>query len=165
MTQMTSVTVESVTVQVFLGLRYYRCGRYFQRKGRRLHLVVWAHHFGPPPAGCHIHHADGDRANNQSWNLRAQPRAAHLALHASAQPARGVRYAAPAAAAWHGSPAGIAWHRERGRLNRQMATPRAAVCEQCGRAYESVRPRRFCSPRWRQTALRRRRGARARSPA
>ena len=68
------VAVESV---VFNDRKYYRYPesdnpahrRYFARSGHRLHRDVWKHHNGPIPAGMHIHHIDGDTANNDISNL------------------------------------------------------------------------------------------------
>lgn len=72
------------TCQEFLGTRYYTSrGGYFLRGGRALHRVVWAHANGPIPAGYHVHHADGDVANNRIENLALLPAAEHVGHHTS----------------------------------------------------------------------------------
>lgn len=43
--------VISNTVQKFNGVSYYLCGAYFQKKGVRLHRVVWEYHNGAIPNG------------------------------------------------------------------------------------------------------------------
>ena len=71
----------SDTIQEFEGIRYYRCGRYFQRKGVRLHRVVYERHNGSIPQGCHIHHVDDDPRNNALDNLALLLRSIILAHH------------------------------------------------------------------------------------
>ena len=55
------VQVISSTVQRFNGVSYYLCGKYFQRRGVRLHRMVWEYHNGKIPQGYHVHHVDDDR--------------------------------------------------------------------------------------------------------
>ena len=50
------VQVISSTVQRFNGVSYYLCGKYFQRRGVRLHRMVWEYHNGKIPQGYHVHH-------------------------------------------------------------------------------------------------------------
>ena len=63
------VEVLSETRQRFLGQTYYLCGKYFQRKGVRLHREVWREAHGDIPEGYEVHHIDANRANNQLENL------------------------------------------------------------------------------------------------
>ena len=152
----------SGTCQEWRGARFYRCGRYFQRKGSRLHRVVWAAAFGPIPPGHHIHHRDGDPANNVISNLECLSAADHLgARHGEASAKRGRRSivrAAAAAKAWHGSVEGLAWHRQHYDKNCAPALANAKrdfVCEQCGDAFRAISGR-FCSGRckaaWRRAS-------------
>ena len=46
-----------------------------------LHVAVWEFHHGPVPEGCHIHHKDGDRGNNQLENLECLDASEHMSLH------------------------------------------------------------------------------------
>lgn len=163
---MESVNVLSSTCQEFRGTRYYLCGRYFQRKGKRLHIAVWEANFGSVPPGFHVHHIDEDRSHNQPTNLQAIPKGKHLALHMTperrALSKEFMRRANVASRAWHGSPEGKAWHAANGRAQwaRRPAVP--AVCRECGRSYETYFPTRakHCSNACRQKATRERRKTR-----
>ena len=147
-------TVVSETVQEFLGKRFYRCGRYFQRRGRRLHREVLRERVGELPPGAHVHHLDHDEGNNSPGNLVVMGRREHLSHHWYTGPPRTFgENAREAAARWHRSQAGRAWHRKhwsdtcRGVLDRTVDKD----CEQCGSAYTTTRHAagrsRFCSPR------------------
>lgn len=158
-----SVTVISATVQEFLGVRYYQCGRYFQHCGKRLHRVVWQHFNGHIPKRAHIHHRDGDAFNNQPDNLVCVAADEHLSFHGklrAGQSADIIAHTRPSAAAWHASAAGRAWHREHWERDCKEALyarePRA--CDACGQQYDAIkRPAdRFCSgackSKWRRDA-------------
>ena len=143
------VTVISPTIQEFQGLRYYLCGKYFQRDGVRLHRVVWENEHGRPvPVGYHVHHDDEDKTNNQPDNLVLVVGGVHVSHHQTGHQ-RGVTEAArEAAKEWHGSPEGRAWHR------RHYAGTKDALhrhqqyeCENCGKRYEAeiTGKNRFCS--------------------
>lgn len=93
--------VLSATVQEWRGQRYYRCGPYFARqpgtrpvtdRPGRLHRHVWEDVEGPIPATHHIHHRDGNAANNHRANLACVPKGVHLGQH-SAQPTERQRAA------------------------------------------------------------------------
>lgn len=71
----------SDTIQEFAGERFYLCGLYFQRKGKRLHREAWKYHRGEIPKGFHVHHKDGDRSNNQIENLLLVEKSEHLSMH------------------------------------------------------------------------------------
>src|ERR1035437_906524 len=105
--------VISRTIQEFDGIRYYLCGRYFQRKGVRLHIKVWEYHNGPVPDGRHVHHADDDRSNNDAGNLECLTVLEHLGdRHGAESGARGlpsIAKAGQAARAWHGTEEGKLW--------------------------------------------------------
>lgn len=74
-------TVISDTIQVFRGKRYYLCGRYFQRNGRRLHVAVWEASNGRVPSGHHVHHRDHVKSHNWLGNLELLSRSEHLRHH------------------------------------------------------------------------------------
>jgi hypothetical protein len=147
-----SVTVISSTCQEFLGKRYYLCGKYYQHKGKRLHVAVWTHLHGPVPKGWHVHHVDTDRSNNRPDNLEAKPKAAHLSDHMTPERrAAASAWAAvirPMTAAWHRSEAGKAWHSANARRAWAKREPVRRACDHCGAAFESITHRssdRFCS--------------------
>lgn len=130
------------------GQRYYRktSGYFARRDGVELHRAVWESSNGPIPSGHHIHHVDGNRANNALANLVCLTRAEHRAIHTL-----------PKATEWHRSPEGIAWHRAHAIAQHANPTLIERVCERCGRAFSAYqRDRRYCS---RACALRDRRAA------
>lgn len=163
-------TAISATIQEFDGLRYYLCGKYFQRDGNRLHLAVWKHHNGPVPSGRHIHHIDNDRAHNRIENLECLSIREHLvdrhgADNAKRSRERGMPEARQAAALWHGSEAGRKWHSENfNRHVRHIVAKRVdLICQQCDQPYTASCIRRdlskFCGGACKQRALRWRRAA------
>ena len=132
----------SETIQKFDGLSYYRCGQYFQRKGRRLHRTVWEYHNGTIPDGYDIHHIDGDRANNDLENLQMLPSSEHGSLHMCTpdrkeKSRQSIKKASEAARAWHGTPAGEAFHSEHAREYWQHAEEKTYTCMMCGKTYQS----------------------------
>ena len=159
--------VISDSIQEFNGERYYRCGRYFQRKGRRLHRAVWEAHNGPVPDGWHVHHKDNDRSNNAPENLVALDVAEHLGgEHGAESGERGrlsIGAAREAARHWHGTAEGRQWHSQHYELHIRpvMEATARRSCDQCGRSYECraarIRQSRFCSSACKARALRSRR--------
>jgi hypothetical protein len=45
------------------------------------HRVVWTAAYGPIPSGLHVHHLNGDRADNRIDNLALLNNKAHQYLH------------------------------------------------------------------------------------
>ena len=153
------------TAQEFLGLRYYLCGFYFQRDGRRLHRAVWEYHNGPIPKGWHVHHKDEDRSNNCISNLELLHGSAHASLHSTGKPSTLGDRARAAAAEWHGSDKGRDWHKAHWQktIGPKMAERVKLSCVVCGKEYETrsvMRHKsRYCHQNCRAVALRRRRAA------
>jgi HNH endonuclease. len=157
----------SETIQEFQGKRYYLCGRYFQRKGKKLHRVVWEYHYGPIPDGYHVHHIDGDPRNNQIENLQLLPDREHIKYHMNLPEAKerarkhmeeNVR---PKAAEWHKSEEGRRWHSYHAKRVWSQLQPIKRTCEHCGKEYETKLNRktdRFCSNKC-KSAWRRKTGA------
>lgn len=143
---MTVLKVQKIsdTIQKFDGVSYYRCGPYFQRKGKRLHRVVWEAHNGNIPADCDVHHINGDRADNDIENLQLLPRAEHHREHMS-RPERkeksrmNLSKAKEAAKAWHGSEEGAAVHSKIAKDYWQSAEPKTLICTHCGKEFQSKR--------------------------
>ena len=136
------VQVISSTVQRFNGVSYYLCGKYFQRRGVRLHRMVWEYHNGKIPQGYHVHHMDEDRSNNAIENLRLMPGNEHVSAHANEQErvdmSRGnIERAREAARRWHSSEAGLAYHSVLGKENWKKRTVQTYVCSYCGRKFQT----------------------------
>lgn len=164
--------VISDRIQEFAGQRFYLCGRYFQRRGVRLHREVWSKANGPVPRGFAVHHADGNRSNNALANLTLMSKSAHQSLHSREKPPedtkKWVRAMHEGARKWHKSPEGLAWHAQQGKivsaamavLHRKTESKR---CENCGQKYavsEVMYARsKFCGLNCKMAALRRRRRA------
>lgn len=158
-------------VQEFNGIRYYRkpTGYYkagIEVGGEYMHRAVWALHNGEIPAGHHIHHVDGDRANNEISNLELLSASDHSKHHAqgnswvgSEENKRQLVAASGLAAAWHRSEEGRNWHSKHGRESWKKRARVEKSCEVCGKKYLTAWPNqsRFCHPNCKQTALRRRR--------
>ena len=135
------VIIIDATKQEFDGVRFYRCGKYFQHNNKRLHRAVWEYFNGAIPDGFDIHHVDHDTANNDIANLVMLARADHHSEHgretAQAHPEH-IERMRELAKAWHSSEEGRAWHSEQGKRNATMRESRTYVCDQCGREYETA---------------------------
>ena len=136
------VQIISSTVQRFNGVSYYLCGKYFQRRGVRLHRMVWEYHNGKIPQGYHVHHVDEDRSNNAIENLRLMLGNEHVSAHANEQErvdmSRGnIERAREAARRWHSSEAGLAYHSVLGKENWKKRTVQTYVCSYCGRKFQT----------------------------
>jgi hypothetical protein len=103
--------------------RYFKPGGYWIQRGvQALHQEVWKAHNGPIPDGFHVHHKDGDAANNDISNLECISSARHQVEHAEERSVRGrspkqlahLEAIRPLAAEWHRSEAGREWHRQHG---------------------------------------------------
>lgn len=134
----------SETIQKFDGVSYYRCGPYFQRKGKRLHRMVWEAHNGPVPAGYEVHHINGNRADNDIGNLQLMKESDHQRYHAN-QPERieksrkSICKAQDAAKAWHGSEEGAVVHSRIAKEYWKTVEPRACTCTYCGKEFMTRR--------------------------
>ena len=148
----------------------YLCGFYFQHKASRLHRVVWQSERGPVPEGHHVHHVNGDRADNRLANLELMDGSDHVGLHAA------ERTPARVAAAQRALPRLIAGNArltaeqraEAARLG-WLTTKRdhLVICQTCGCEVLTPVPSRtkFCGLNCRQAAVRaRKRAARLQQP-
>lgn len=76
-------------VQEFLGRRYYKrpVGVGYYRSDPKLrdcdymHRDVWRHYKGKIPKGFHVHHKDGNPANNDISNLKLMHASEHAVHH------------------------------------------------------------------------------------
>lgn len=123
-------------IQEFNGVKFYkkREGYYkadFVKFGKTvyMHRYVWEYSNGEIPDGHHVHHIDGDKANNALSNLELISSSDHSKLHNKEREEKtpmwwkdGLEKARKAAVHWHKSEAGLAFHKELGKnswLNRE----------------------------------------------
>lgn len=136
------VQVISDTVQRFNGVSYYKCGFYFQKKGKRLHREVWEFHNGEIPQGYHVHHKDGNRSNNSIDNLALVLGKEHLSEHMKDETRKeyarkAIKKAIEQAPKWHRSAEGREWHSQQGKEAWEHREINTYTCLQCGRTYQT----------------------------
>lgn len=136
------VNVISDTQQEFNGVTYYKCGPYFQKKGKRLHREVWIYHNGTIPKGYHIHHMDGNKSNNGIDNLELIKGSRHLSVHMNTEKAKEhskkqIEKIRPLAAEWHRSAKGREWHSELAKKTWKTWESKTYKCTQCGKEFET----------------------------
>jgi len=144
------------------GIKFYptKQGYYLgHQNGRsiRMHRYVWEKHNGPIPEGFHIHHRDGDKANNTIDNLILIPKEFHLSYHGEKKASSEVAKAnmeervRPAEVEWHKSEAAKDFHREHyEQYTREIwLQPITKVCQYCGKEYQTVHAKgttsKYCS--------------------
>lgn len=142
------IIVLSEKQQQFKGLVYWKCGAYFQRYGKRLHVVVYEAFNGPVPPGYHVHHMDENKANNEPDNLHAKLGVCHMSGHHKGHARPLSKNALDAAKLWHASEEGRKWHEDHYRQTAEKLHATAEfICDECGKSYiaEITGSNRFCS--------------------
>lgn len=152
------VKVIDAETQEFNGIIYNLYDKYFQTSDggrKRIHRAVWEYYNGEIPEGCHIHHIDHDRLNNDIENLSCMSASEHLRYHAERQPddklKKFVEAGQEAARIWHGSPEGIEWHKRQYELTKHALHKEEVItCSQCdkqvvAKARKTKSGLRFCS--------------------
>jgi hypothetical protein len=149
------VKVISPTIQEFDGERFYLCGKYFQHRGKRLHVAVWKYHNGEVPKGYHVHHVDEDRSNNQIENLKLMESGMHCSLHQHSEDRKAyqqkhIKDMRELASEWHRSEAGREMHRRLSKKQWENAELISYTCTECGKSFQtrhhySPEENRFCS--------------------
>ncbi|TWW10239.1 hypothetical protein LABALGLTS371_15270 [Dellaglioa algida] len=144
----------------FNGLKFTRDdknGYYLNStKRKRLHRYVWEYYNGRIPEGCHIHHLDHDKSNNDITNLQLMKHGEHATLHglerAKLQRKEIIRNlnenARPAAIEWHKSDEGRKWHKKHYESTKEkLHQIKKFECEDCGEEFEAqdTGVNRFCS--------------------
>lgn len=143
---------------------------YHSRGGKKLHRAVWAMAFGVVPHGCHIHHKDGDHANNALDNLECLPAKEHLSIswaeHGAHRDVHFTDNARARANEWHRSEEGRIWHRRHAERTKSWTkwTRKEQACEGCGTVIQALvrkngNTQRFCTSFCKRDAYRRRRKA------
>lgn len=148
---------------VYKGERYrlQSTGRYYQSDdkfapNRLLHRRVWVDHYGPIPDGMHVHHINGNWADNRIENLELVNAKEHQSYHMRERFKDPVfreknnlvlKVAQEGAKKWHASEDGLKWHAEHGKKTWEGREPVKATCSVCGKEYETFFPSRsrFCS--------------------
>lgn len=133
---------------------YWLCGKYFQCRGKRLHRVVWQHFNGDIPKGFHVHHKDGNRANNQVDNLELLSSKEHLSQHMQERMAdpielekarKSIDKARIKASEWHKSDEGRKWHSEVA-TGRKKPEQYQKICKYCKEQFMAkTKTSLFCS--------------------
>ena len=135
---------------------YYLSSRKINGKRPRLHRYVWEMNNGNIPKGCHVHHKDQDKSNNDISNLELLTRKQHLSMHANelmTEEAKEKRlenmkkHVLPSASKWHGSKEGREWHKEQYKVSLGNVEDKEFKCEHCGIEFKTknVGKNRFCS--------------------
>lgn len=140
---------------MFNGEKFYRCGNYFQHNGKRLHRTVWEYHHGKIPKGYHVHHKDGNKANNSINNLELMKAHEHESMHGKEEGKRdlfikNLNKARIEASKWHGSKEGFEFHSKLAKSNWKNREPKTYVCSYCGNTFQSKyiyseKSNRFCN--------------------
>lgn len=148
--------------QTFKGIKFTRderTGYYLSTtkvkngKRQRMHVYVWEYFFGSVPAGCHVHHLDGNRANNIIENLAVLPGIEHVTYHAKKhaqedpeQIKSSLEAAKEQAKKWHKSEAGKLWHKAQyEKTKEKLHAKKQYVCQWCGASFESSKSgAKFC---------------------
>lgn len=117
------------------GEIWHTYGRHYERT-IRLHRAVWEEANGPIPKGYHVHHVNGNKADNRLENLELLSHGEHSAIHVNDNLAP-VRHIAVRNA------------HAKLRENRQKRfNERVLSCVICGSDFRSAakHPTKFCSP-------------------
>ena len=133
--------------------------KYFSCSGSSLHRDVWIYYRGEIPNDHHIHHIDGNTANNDIFNLECISGEDHYKMHAEERSENGKRpeqlqlleRIRHKTVDWHRSEEGKAWHRENAKTS--LAKARAVNwrenlplltknCEVCGVSFATKNQRK-----------------------
>ena len=70
------------THQMFKGVKFcLNTSGHYTKSWSAVHQAVWRYYFGEIPEGYEIHHRDGDKSNNDIYNLQMLTKAEHRKVH------------------------------------------------------------------------------------
>lgn len=115
---------------------------------KRLHRYVWEKEVGTIPKGFHVHHLNGNKADNRIENLAIMTASGHERMHGQeierkAKVRENLKKAVLAAPAWHHSEAGKAWHSQQAKGRKPPRIEK--TCDVCGNPFMGTKIQRFCS--------------------
>lgn len=138
---------------------YFKCT--IAHKPTFLHRLVYEDNFGKIPKGMHVHHKDGNEANNSPDNLELLTPKEHSNEHMDDERAERCRKnlnknARPKACEWHKDPANKEHHVRLGYLSWESFEPKEMRCLHCDNKYMSKTRRvdKYCSNKCRAAARR-----------
>lgn len=146
--------------QEFNGIRFYQTNEndYFRYSTNGttvlMHRYVWEFYNCKIPKGYHVHHIDGNKANNDISNLQLLKGTEHWALHGKllTEEERAWRRqnvvinAVPKAVEWHKSSDGKEWHRQQYLATKDVLHERTEkTCLHCGTLFMGEHGAKFCS--------------------
>jgi hypothetical protein len=153
--------VQSNTVQVYRGEKFFLCGEYFQKSNRngskRLHRVVYEDNFGSIPNGYHVHHIDHNKKNNSPENLQLIYAGKHISHHWEEMDndekinrcKKLQELGKEHAKLWHKSEDGAEWHKKHYKqMKDKLHKKEKIICSECGKEFDSIsrnKENRFCS--------------------
>lgn len=121
---------------------------------KRLHRYIWEYYNGEIPEGYHIHHIDGNKANNDIDNLELIKATKHAELHGLDRyrndkewfdkfHSKGIEEAKE----WHKSKEGREWHKEQYEISLASREEEFFKCKYCGKEFKAINNgvNRFCS--------------------
>ena len=122
---------------------------------KRMHRYVWEYYNGEIPKGCHVHHIDHDRGNNNINNLQLITASKHESEHSKEKVKNNYNEiienlntnARPKAFEWHKSKKGLEWHKKHyEQMEEKLFIKAKYTCEYCGKEFETTKGNnKFCS--------------------
>jgi endogenous inhibitor of DNA gyrase (YacG/DUF329 family) len=144
--------MESPKYIIYDGLRFCRDDKtsYYLNSTirKRLHRYVWEKEVGPIPAGYHVHHINGNKADNRIDNLSIMTARGHERLHGQEierkqKQRENQKIAVKYAPEWHRSEEGKKWHSEHAKGRKALRYTK--TCPRCGKIFEGTKNQLYCS--------------------
>lgn len=145
--------------QEFNGITFYQTSpkEYFRHSVGAttilMHRYVWEYYNHTIPKGYHVHHKDGNRANNDISNLELLKGAEHEKLHGKLLTDEQREWrrnnlnmnARPKASEWHKSEEGREWHKEQyTRTADKLHQKFEFTCLNCGKVFQGEYGSKYC---------------------